>query len=244
MAETNPNPTATVHEEKEGKGDRVLFFNATRHKHELCFFEGLPAYKCSGCHEYGANLGYKCTHLDSSAPCKNFTLHEACATLPDLFQHPFRCDAIYKFRSKTHMRHQCNACQEVVRGFVFQTEKHDVRLHPLCMALPAMLGFSGHANHKLKFLTGNLKGKAYTCSACDSQIDSGGWRYRCEEVTCKVYVDPACAKIDIFGLSNYGIERITPVSRGQSVATFVASVLSTASQISGIVQAVQGAGSS
>jgi hypothetical protein len=65
-------------------------------------------------------------------------------------------------------------------------------------------------------MTGDLKGKAYTCSVCDSHIDSGGWRYQCEEVACKFYVDLSCTKIEKLGLSNYGIERVAPVSRSKS----------------------------
>jgi len=228
MAESNPNATAGYDEEKE-EGGRVVLFNATRHEHELLLFEGLPAYTCSGCKEKGANIGYKCNiNSDSlSSSCKNFTLHELCATLPDAYQHPFRSDVSFKFRPKTTFRHRCNACWDVVKGYVFETERHhlrhELRLHPLCMALPKILDYSGHANHKLKFVTGDLKGKKYACSACDTQIDSGGWRYRCEEVACKVYVDLSCAKIDIFGLSNYGIERVAPVRRSSSrpLATFV-----------------------
>jgi hypothetical protein len=213
MAGSNQNPTA-------GDDREHVEFNANRHSHELWRLEGLPAYECSGCKEKGANIGYKCKFNNPSLSCHQFTLHEACATLPDDFQHPFRSDVSFKFRSKTSLRHRCNACWDVVKGYVFETEKRDIRLHPLCMKLPKVLAFGGHANHKLKlltgFVTGDLKGKAYTCSACDNRIASGGWRYRCEQAACKVYVDLSCAKIDILGLSKHGIERIAQVSRSRS----------------------------
>nr|ABK26475.1 unknown [Picea sitchensis] len=230
MAESNRNPTAGDDEEQEEEGPVVLF-NATRHEHELLLFQGLPVYTCSGCKEQGANIGYKC-NIDSHRPsssCRNFTLHELCATLPDAYQHPFRSDVSFKFRPKTFRSHRCNACCDVVKGYVFQTERRhlrtELRLHPLCMALPKILDYSGHANHKLKFVTGDLKGKGYACSACDSQIDSGGWRYRCEDVACKVYVDLSCAKIDIFGLSDHGIQRVAPVSRRRSRRGLVPTVV-------------------
>lgn len=225
MAEPNPNPTAR----DDGKqGEEEVSFNATRHEHELLLVEGLPAYTCSGCKEYGANRGYKCK-ISSGSKCESFTLHEVCAALPDAIQHPFISDVIIKFRSKTFLRHHCSACCEVMKGFVFETERHNTRLHPLCMALPKILDYGGHANHKLKIVTGDLKGKAYTCSACDGYIACGGWRYRCEDVACKVYVDPSCAKNDIFGLSEHGIHRVASVGHstsGHKRADLVESVVS------------------
>jgi len=224
MAESNRNRTAEDdNERREGEGEReqVVLLNATRHKHELLLLEGLPAYTCSGCKEFGANIGYKCKidydSSSSSSSCHKFTLHHLCATLPDVFQHPFLSDATLKFRPKTLLYHQCSACSDVVKGYVFETERRDLRVHPLCMALPKTLDFSRHAHHKLKLVTGDLKGKGYTCSACDTNIDSG-WRYRCEEVACKVYVDLSCAKIDIYGLSDFGIDRVAPVSRNRSTS--------------------------
>lgn len=229
MAEPNSNRTARDDEkqgEGEGKGKvgEEVLFNANRHEHELLLFEGLPAYTCSGCKEYGANRGYKCKI--SSGSCMNFTLHEVCAALPDDIQHPFRSDVIIKFRSKTFLRHHCSACCEVIKGFVFETERHNRRLHPLCIALPKILDYGGHANHKLKIVTGDLKRKAYTCSACDGYIRCGGWRYRCEDVACKVYVDPSCAKNDIFGLSEHGIHRVAPVRKTDISAVLVQSIIS------------------
>lgn len=227
MAEPNSNPTARD-DEKQGEGGKEVLFNATRHKHELLLFESLPAYICSGCKENGANRGYKCK-ISSGSGCENFTLHEVCAAVPDVIQDPFRSDVIIKFRSKTLLRHYCSACCEVMKGFVFETERHNTRLHPLCMALPKILDYGGHANHKLKIVTGDLKGKSYTCSACDGYIARGGWRYRCEDVACKVYVDPSCAKNDIFGLSAHGIHRVAsvgPTTSGGIRAGLVQSIIS------------------
>lgn len=236
MAEPNPNPTARDNAEQgEEKGEEEVLFNATRHEHNLVLFEGLPAYTCSGCKEYGANMGYKCKS-SSGSKCQNFTLHAVCAALPDAIQgrhiqHPFRSDVIVKFRAKTLLRHHCSACCEVVKGFVFETERHNIRLHPLCMALPEILDYSRHANHKLRLVKGDLKGKAYSCSACDGHIACGGWRYRCEDVACKVYVDPSCAKNDIFGLPDHGIHRVASVANStsrrktESSSAFVQSII-------------------
>jgi len=206
-AETNPNPTARVHEEEEE--EQVVFCNSTRHEHDLCLFEGLPAYTCSGCKEKGANIGYRC-RLNGSSNCKDFTLHEACATLPDVFQHPFR--RLFKFRPKTHLRHHCDACGTVMRGYVFERPDH-LRLHPLCMVLPEKLHYGRHANHQLKFVKGDLKGDAYACSACDKNIKSSRWRYRCEKETCSFCVDLSCVKIDFYGLSDSDIAIVAPVGR-------------------------------
>lgn len=103
----------------------------------------------------------------------------------------------------------------------------------MCVALPKILDYGGHANHKLKIVTGALKGKAYTCSACDGYIRCGGWRYRCEEVACKVYVDPSCAKNDTFGLSEHGIQRVAsvgPTTSGNKRAGLVQSIISAAAR--------------
>lgn len=204
MAQTNP--IARVHEEER---EQVVFFNATRHEHELCLFEGLPAYTCSGCKEKGANIGYRCS-LNGSCCCKDFTLHEACATLPDVFQHPFR--RLFKFRPKTHLRHYCGACGDVLRGFVFERPDH-FKLHPLCMVLPEKLQYGGHENHQLKFVTRDLQGDGNACSACYQTIKSSHWRYRCEKETCMFCVDLSCAKIDFYGFSDSGIAIVAPISR-------------------------------
>lgn len=203
--ETNQNRTAGVHEEEGEEGEHVVIFDATRHEHELCLFEGLPTYTCSGCKENGANIGYKCK-LNDSLSCKDFTLHEACATLPDVFQHPFR--RLFKFRLKTHLWHHCGACRDMMRGYVFERPDH-FRLHPLCMVLTEKLHYSGHANHQLKFVRENLKG---ACSVCGKNIRSGRWRYRCEKVNCNFCVDLSCAKIDFYGHSDSGIAKVVPIS--------------------------------
>jgi hypothetical protein len=210
MAEMNPNPTTRVPEEEERKaeGEHVVFYNSTRHEHELCLFECMSAYTCNGCNEYGANIGYKCK-LHESSFCKNFALHEACATLPDIFQHPFR--RLFKFRPKTHLRHHCDACRDVLRGYVFQRPDH-LRLHPLCMVLPEKLQYGGHAHHQLKLVKGDLKRDAYACSACVKNIKSGRWIYMCEEITCNFCMDLSCAKIDFYGFSDSGIARVAPIS--------------------------------
>lgn len=193
MTDSNRNPT-------EG------LIIATRHEHELCRLERLPKYECSGCKEAGENVGYQCKLKDSSS-CRNFTLHHDCATVRDEFQHPHH--GLFKFRSKTHLRHTCDACLDVLRGFVFESERPRLRLHPLCMTLPLTLQFSGHADHKLVMDDSTVD--EYTCNACNNQA-SGGWRYLCKGVKCRVRVDLSCAKIDHHGIS---VSRIAPKPGGR-----------------------------
>lgn len=192
MAGSNPNPTEE-------------FNNATRHEHGLCRLEDLPTYKCNGCKEFGDNVGYRCKFQNPSSPsCDNFTLHEACATLPDDYQAlPAR---LFKFRPRTKLRHHCDACQDVVKGFFFETERH-VKLHPLCMVLPRTLMYSRHADHEL--VMNDLELHEYTCNACNKQIDSGGWRYQCAQYK----VDLSCAKIDIHRLR--GVTRVALINRNR-----------------------------
>jgi len=237
-SESNPNPTATDHEEEKGDGGHMLFFNRSRHEHELRLSEDLPAYTCNGCKENGANIGYKCK--DSHSSCKNFTLHEACANLPDVFQHGSR--KLFKFRPKTHLRHHCDACRDVLKGFVFEAERpHHLRLHPLCMVLPEKLNYGGHEHPQLKLVPGDDE---YCCSECRKNNTAGGWRYRCEEVTCQVSLDLSCAKINFYELSESGIARVAPMSRSRrfrsklsSSGKWIASALFEGT-ISGVTEAV------
>lgn len=222
MAETNPNPT-----ERNGDHDALILNAPDRHHHELRRLEGLKVYTCNGCKQYGANIGYKCTD-DGSAPCKNFTLHEKCATLPEVVPHPYpQIDTSYTFRRTTNARHYCYACRDLVRGYVFESENGKQRLHPLCVALPTKLDFGGHGTHKLKFVTGaDLKGETHTCSACHSKIAASAWKYRCEDVACNVYVDLSCVKVDILGLSNYGVHTAARISRSAKFKSKIKSVIS------------------
>lgn len=217
MAESNPNPTAG-YDIEQTEGAQAVLFNATRHADELLRLEGLPPYKCSGCKEFGANIGYKCKHNDSSSSCQDFTLHEICASFPDALQHPFRSDVTLEFRPKWLRGDRCNACWDVVKGYVFESDTHNLRFHPLCIGLPTLLDFGGHANHKLKLVMGDLKGKPYTCSACHSHIDSANLKYGCEQVECNVHVHVSCVKKEMVGLSNYGTHTVVPVGRGRSAS--------------------------
>lgn len=214
------------------------WFNPSRHEHELVISSGLPRYICNGCKEAGADIGYICSQRSSSS-CANFTLHQACATLQDEERHPFRSDVKLKFRDETNWWHKCTACRHTLQGYVFENEGRDVRLHPLCLALPKMLHFDGHPSHRLNFVA---QGKSqFICNSCDGVIDSGGWKYRCEEVSCRTYLDLGCAKSYFHGLPDPGNNSSWIHRSGHcliSVAKLISSLLACATGISTVMEIV------
>lgn len=83
---------------------------------------------------------------------------------------------------------------------MFESEKRDKRLHPLCMTLPPTLKFRGHAQHELNLLADD-KGRPYNCIACDKKFESGGWKYWC--TPCRISVDVSCVKTEFHKLPEY-----------------------------------------
>ncbi|KAH9328742.1 hypothetical protein KI387_000850, partial [Taxus chinensis] len=88
----------------QANGDGNMY--SSRHEHSLCSYKGLGPYECSGCKEYGANLGYKCRL------CPDFILHEACAAIPDEYVHLLFTQLPLQFCSQTRLRHHCDGCGE------------------------------------------------------------------------------------------------------------------------------------
>jgi len=180
--------------------------NPDQHEHPLVLSSSLEDFICSGCKEMGSKIGYKCKDPDSSS-C-NFTLHKDCVLLSDTdtdtgHVHPLKKECQLKFRPKPRLPHHCTACRKIWRGYVFESERRDVRLHPLCMKLPRERKFSGHVAHKLRLVANNKVETAYTCNACRTAITYGGWRYECPQKTCKFSLDLWCAKSEIYGLPKH-----------------------------------------
>eukprot|EP01018_Ginkgo_biloba_P006983 Gb_16355 [translate_table: standard] len=157
-----------------------LALNTDRHEHPLVWREGLGLYTCNGCKEYGAAKAFY-SSLDKE---RQFT-----------------------FRPKSHLRHHCQACGDVMRGFMF--ESGGMRLHPYCMKLPTSLNYSGHPAHRLELIL-ESKSSADKCTVCGEKIK--GWMYTCREISCrlKVKVDMSCAKVDFHGLGEHGTQRASP----------------------------------
>eukprot|EP01018_Ginkgo_biloba_P017764 Gb_08237 [translate_table: standard] len=179
--------------------------NTDRHKHPLILKEGLGLYTCSGCYEYGAAKAYVC------GQCTEYTLHEACATIPDTFSHPLLKD-MFTFRSKSHLRRHCDACEDVMKGFMFKSR--EMRLHPYCMILPPCLDYNRHPAHRLELIL-DWGSSAYKCTDCEEEREQ--WMYRCKESICKLKVDMNCAKADFHGLGEYGIHRAAPVRVSEKI---------------------------
>ncbi|GLJ45469.1 hypothetical protein SUGI_0957480 [Cryptomeria japonica] len=201
--------------------------NPSRHEHRLCLNQKLPPYKCRGCKGLGAGIGYKCQS------CPNFVLHGPCADLPDEYVHTLFPQHPFNFRLKTHLRHECDACGNLIRGFVFQSST-GVRLHPLCMVLPVGFRHSGHQNHRLELVT-QEKGN-YKCKKCDMQNTK--WKYRCARLDCPVRLDVNCAIVDIHRLNKCSITQVykpsqlkralvTAVKVGKSVGSAVLGITPT-----------------
>ncbi|GLJ45893.1 hypothetical protein SUGI_0966140 [Cryptomeria japonica] len=177
---------------------KIICNSNPRHKHELTLCQGLYPYNCNGCKENGANIGYRCSD------CQIFTLHEVCGAYPDVLVHPFYPTYEFKFRKKTRLNHECDACGEDLRGFVYEAATGNLlrplRLHPLCVALPTCLNYGVHKEHPVKLILGT--GGSFNCSRCHK--NKSGWSYRCDNIACRFRVDLGCVKddIDVLGARN------------------------------------------
>ncbi|GLJ45465.1 hypothetical protein SUGI_0957420 [Cryptomeria japonica] len=80
------------------------------------------------------------------------------------------------------------------------------------MTLPAKLSYSGHKDHALKLVV--EKGK-YNCTQCN-KINLK-WEYQCEMITCKVNLDLNCAIVDLYGMSELGINLVQLPTRGKHI---------------------------
>eukprot|EP01018_Ginkgo_biloba_P017766 Gb_29548 [translate_table: standard] len=181
--------------------------NTDRHKHPLILKEGLGLYTCSGCYEYGAAKAYVC------GQCTEYTLHEACATIPDTFLHPLLDkEGMFTFCSKSHLRHHCDACGDVMKGFMFKSRGK--RLHPYCMILPTSLVYSRHPAHHLDLIL-EWESSAEKCT--ESEEKRRGWMYRCKDSSCNLKVNMSCAKADFHGLGEYGIQTAAPTTESEKI---------------------------
>ncbi|GLJ45466.1 hypothetical protein SUGI_0957430 [Cryptomeria japonica] len=174
----------------------------SRHEHGLRLREGLPRYRCSGCKALGADVGYKC------GSCPNFVLHRPCADLADEYIHTLFPEHPFNFRRRTRLRHGCDACGKLLRGFVFQSSR-GMRLHPLCMVVPVRFRHSGHRDHDLQLVVQDEG--IYKCKNCDWQNTK--WKYRCSNLDCGVRLDMNCAIVDTLRLSEYGITQVYKPSK-------------------------------
>eukprot|EP01018_Ginkgo_biloba_P017762 Gb_08239 [translate_table: standard] len=182
-----------------------------RHEHpdSLILEKRLGLYTCSGCNEYGTGRGYKCKECEC-------ILHELCATIGNEVHRAFLPPGDhFQFHRKTQLRHDCDACGELVRGFVFKSRKW--RLHPSCVKLPIdNLKYSGrkgkeyeHRTHRLKLVRQN--GKEYVCSECEER--NSCWAYRCQKGRCRLTLDLDCVKVDLQQLRRHGITTAAPSSQ-------------------------------
>jgi len=187
-------------------GDVGVVFNPNRHEHKLHYTEELPSYKCSGCKGWGVNIGYKCPS------CPEFVLHKICGASDDEIVHRYFPQDPLKFRTTTRLRHDCDACGVLIRGFLFQS-RTGLRLHPLCLDLPPQLRHSGHPNHDHLRLNTNQERGRYSCRQCKKEHKR--WKYACTTVPCEVVLDMNCAIIDMHDLSQHGISQVYKPSKAK-----------------------------
>ena len=159
----------------------------------------------------GANTGYKCPS------CPKYVLHETCAVLRDEFVHPFFPKDPFKFRATTHLRHDCDACGVLIRGFLFESTRGK-RIHPLCLRLPGRFRHTGHGHDVLQLI--NQDGGNHACTWC--RKENTNWKYRCSMLDCRSTLDMNCAIIDIHLLSQHGITQVYKPSKTQRALRMVA----------------------
>lgn len=231
---------AAEHPREDGGEGQGTFFRANRHDHALQMYEGLVPYTCTGCKERGLNFGYECSDPFSHSREK-IIFHVHCATLEDEKQHPIRKDLTFRFRPKTKLHHRCTACDHELKGFLYETENQDMRLHPLCLMLPREFEYNEqHTQMSFELKIG--KGKAYNCCCCKEEIKHG-WKYMCGDVC----MDVGCAKYYLLGLSANGIQS-TPVRRrrdhlkdvAKRVARYVVPAAGVAGGVAGVVNCFLG----
>lgn len=186
---------AAEHSREDGGEGQGTLFKTNRHDHDLQMYEGLDPYTCTGCKEMGVDFGYECS-TPSCHSGKVSIFHVECATLEDEKQHPIRKDLTFRFRPKTLGHHRCTACDHELKGFVYETENHDMRLHPLCLMLPPEFVYEGHS-----FRLMMCNGDPYNCCCCNN-INKHGWKYMCRDVCMAV----GCVKDRRYKLSEIGIQ--------------------------------------
>ncbi|KAJ1268361.1 hypothetical protein BS78_07G128900 [Paspalum vaginatum] len=118
------------------------------HKLKLVTSDDRP-FTCDGCMQpgHGAGTRYRCEH----ERC-DFDLHTCCARAEPTLTYPMFRDTTFVFlleppeatagRRGKHGQHRCrvcDACGDVVRGFVYHGFDADLDLHPCCARLPERL---------------------------------------------------------------------------------------------------------
>ncbi|XP_020266972.1 uncharacterized protein LOC109842516, partial [Asparagus officinalis] len=113
-------------------GKEVHLHYHPQHKVTMEYSE--TPFMCDGCKEAGIGLEYHC------GTC-NFDLHKICALAPPTTTHPFytKCEFKLYARPPGQLPRVCNACRNIVRGFVYHCTRCGFDLHPCCNSLPKSL---------------------------------------------------------------------------------------------------------
>ncbi|GFP85436.1 hypothetical protein PHJA_000687300 [Phtheirospermum japonicum] len=149
-------------------------------KHKLKFHHTEAPFKCDGCKEIGIGSAYKC-----GASACDYDLHTHCAAPSPAIAHPFytRCSFQFLSRPPGPEARYCNACERVVKGFVYHCKLCGFDLHPCCAKLPMLIN------------DGDIKLYLYSsvsapCHRCGRKGRS--WSYRS---SCKKYnLHVSCVK--------------------------------------------------
>ncbi|KAL5221047.1 hypothetical protein ABZP36_025760 [Zizania latifolia] len=91
---------------------------------------GAP-FRCDGCMQPGAGAGYRCDLC-------HFDLHTCCALPPATIEHELFEGRTFEFLAEPPAPADdriCDACGDIVDGFVYHSDNPDLDLHPCCAFL-------------------------------------------------------------------------------------------------------------
>ncbi|WOL16844.1 hypothetical protein Cni_G25632 [Canna indica] len=146
---------------------------------------------CAGCalSISGDDFAYSCK------PC-GYTLHLACAQMPQRISHP--ADSVHRLTllaGNSSFSSTCAACGGAVVGgaFFYHCRDCNLNLHCACAALPLSVAHGGHLHPLTLFFLPPYENKSFSCDVCE-QPGSFQWVYGCAMCGFDAHVGCATAR--------------------------------------------------
>ncbi|KAF7105443.1 hypothetical protein CFC21_106256 [Triticum aestivum] len=153
----------------ENTAEKALISHPAHPQHQLQLVVATEKFQCNGCKQRGAGQSYRCE------PC-DYDLHTVCVPPETPLKHPrFNgCELCFRLEPPGPGR-SCDACGDVVLGFVYFNRERDIDLHPACAFHPQLVEIDGTL-----FELHTEKDAALVCRRCkvkDARRNSY-WSYR------------------------------------------------------------------
>lgn len=167
--------------------------------------------QCDGCKELGAGHRFKCEQCNSKV-----YYDMCCATAPHTLKHPLFPGSVFRFLRKplaSECGRACDACGDLMHGFVYHCFERGLDLHPRCARLPVR--------------TANVKGyvmelrRVSACSRCcicmcgKEGYRNKFWSYRSSQEGQDINVHMACLK-DLASKSHETLTKLYEILMGES----------------------------